>query len=152
MTQDEFRTLIAAAGPLDDTIMAVVDLPGDALLIRMVDADVQVEHDADGGRAIFTAEIGTPPEGREAAVYRFLLLSNSLLRETGGVVAALTGAGEAALKLALPTAGLLPALVATVTVNLAARAAALNEGFAAGLGDSAPEYAAPALGETLIRI
>jgi hypothetical protein len=152
MTQDEFRSLISAAGPLDDTILAIVDLTEDTLLVTLGEADVQVEHDAAGGRAIFTAEIGTPPAGREAAVHRFLLLSNSLLRESGGVVAALTGTGEAALKVALPTAGLLPATVATVAVNLAARAAALNEGFAAGLGETASEPAAPGLGETLIRI
>ena len=152
VTQDEFRELIVASGPLEDEILAIADLTETTLVVTLGAVAVDEEHAAARGQAIFAAAAGVPPAGREAAVHRFLLLSNAMLAETG-VVAALTGsAGEVQLMAPLPLAGLTPAGVAIVVRNLAERALALREAVALGLGEAETAAPAPVGDETLLRV
>lgn len=140
MTPEQFQDLITAAGPLEERIVAITGVGPDLMVITFEGIDVDVEHDAERDRVIFTAPIGAIPQARAAAIHRFLLLSNALYRTSGGVVAALTGAGdEAALIVSQPLAGLTPARVAIVALNLGERALGLAEGFAAGLAQDGPD-------------
>ena len=153
MTSEQFQDLIAAAGPLEERIAAITGVNPDVAVITFEAVDVDVEHDAARNRAIFTAPIGTIPAAQAPAIHRFLLLSNAMHRTSGGVVAALTGEGdEAALIVSQPLAGLTPARVAVVALNLGERALGLAELFASGLTDTGPELPAHVGDEIMLRL
>ena len=137
---ENFRNLVTEIGPLDDRILAVVELSEDTMLVVTGDAEVQIEYDKEVGAIILSVEVGRLPDEREASGHRFLLMYNSLLRETGGVVAALSGTGEVYLKALVPIVNLLPASLATIVVNMVGRAEAMMAGFQGDMGEQEPTY------------
>jgi len=115
---------MAAAGPLEDTLLAILQVAEGEWVLRFADRDVEASFVEAEQRLVFTVSIGKPPAGRELAVYKALLNYNFIWRDTGSVRMALDGLDEELVMLAdLVGAGISAAAIAAVAVNMAGRAA-----------------------------
>jgi len=71
------------------------------------DLAVEIEHDPDLAKLVFSAELGHPPAGEEAAAYKLLLNVAAMWRDTGGLRMGLNPTDDLVIQIYdIPVAGL----------------------------------------------
>ncbi len=135
---EQIQLMIEELGAADGEIEGVLQY-GDAewAVIWADEVAVSLEADEDGRRLMLSANLGTPPDDRRAAVLETLMTYNLLWRDHGGVTAAL-GDGELFLLFGLPTDDLTTADLAATLANFAEKSRVWRS-FATGGGESMVE-------------
>jgi hypothetical protein len=120
---DHVQTLMEELGPASaDIAIAGVFQTGEADWGVAFDDEVVIalELDDESGRLYLTSDLGAPEDGRRAEICEVLLTYNGLIRQTGGVTAALTEPeGGLRLLLRLDAGSLTLEVLQTVLANFA---------------------------------
>ena len=92
--RERLQTLMSEIGPLIDGIEAIDQEDDDFWLFALGDNVVlQIQHDEEARKLVFSTELGTPPTERRLEAYEALLAFNYLWLETGGVRMAIESPG-----------------------------------------------------------
>ncbi|MEM8754759.1 MAG: type III secretion system chaperone [Pseudomonadota bacterium] len=107
MTHDALTSLLLDALDICDAAEAVeVDAAASWLVIYDAETALGLDHVAETGRLVLSADIGEAPEHAPADLLRLLLVYNSAWRETGGMRAAVDADDVVSLVLDVPFDGL----------------------------------------------
>ena len=91
--QEKLRLTMQEVGPRDDGIDQVLQTGEETWAVRFEDVDVEVEFNPQTQRAMFSADIGVPPEERRLPICEAVLVYSMLWRETGGLRMAMNETG-----------------------------------------------------------
>jgi hypothetical protein len=135
---EHVQALMEELGPADDEIAAVLRTDEAEWAVAFEfeeDKVIVVELDAETGRLYLSTDLGIPAPEHRLAVYETLLTYNAMLRQTGGVLAALNGPGADLLQMMeLDAGGLTLDQFGTVLANFQEKAMVWRAYVASGEG------------------